>query len=169
MTEDMLLLNVTSWCHAVKWSQISPTQERRVKMMVIGHLQFDQRNRIFQLAKTEDEAMARFRNMSFSTLRLEDRHTADFKHWVEQQKIDPLSVITELTGQGYKVSCSWVDESNAFCLSIIGTENTKVNRDVVMTTWSDDLEEVICLAGFKHMVVCDSGEWPITNNDTRWG
>lgn len=113
--------------------------------------------------------MARFRGSEFSTLKLERADEKKFTEWVTKENPQPFSAITEMLGQGYKVSCSFVTDQNAFCFSIVGTDNSKINRNAVMTTWSDDLEEVILMAAYKHFVMCDGNEWPTRGEEQRWG
>jgi hypothetical protein len=113
--------------------------------------------------------MARFNGSVFSTLRLEPAQEKEFTAWVVSNHIEPLEMLQEFLGQGFKVSVSYVVDQNAFCLSVIGTEATKQHKGQVMTSWSDDLTEVILIAAFKHIIVCDNGAWPIAESGSRWG
>ena len=113
--------------------------------------------------------MARFNNSTFSTLRMSNQDEQQFTEFISSEKRTPVEWLQTLLGDGYKVSVSYVFDQNAFCLSVIGTDNTKQNKGVVMTTWSDDLEEVITMAAFKHFGMCQGGEWPTQANENRWG
>lgn len=124
---------------------------------------------IFQICPSEVYAMARFNQSTFSSLKLTRDQERDFQQWVTKNEITALSCLEQLTAVGFKISCSWVVDSNAFCFSIIGTDATKQHRNMVMTTWSDDLEEVICMGAYKHFVICDGEAWPEANSGERWG
>lgn len=113
--------------------------------------------------------MARFQQSTFANLTLSRDDEKKFTDWVTKERPTPEGVMSNLLADGFKVSVSWVTDSNAFCFSVIGTENTKQHRNMVMTTWSDDLAEVILLAAYKHYLVCGGGEWPSTNSGERWG
>lgn len=113
--------------------------------------------------------MARWQQSTFAALSLSRDDEKKFTAWVSQNKPTAEGTISELLGAGFKISISWVTDSNAFCMSVIGTDETKQHRSMVMTTWSDDLAEVIIMAGYKHFVVCGGGEWPAANKGERWG
>lgn len=121
------------------------------------------------LRKLGDIEMARFRNSTFASIRVTASQEAAFTEWVASSKEDGLAWFNIFTGDGFKVSVSWVFDQNAFCVSLIGTDNTKDHRDMVMTSWSDDLEEAIRLAAFKHYVLCEGKEWPSQETGKRWG
>lgn len=113
--------------------------------------------------------MARFSQSTFSSLKLEKSDEKKFTEWVSQTTPLPAAVILQFLGDGFKISCSWVADQNAFCFSVVGTENTKAHRNMVMTSWSDDFDEVVAIAAYKHYVMCDSGEWPTQDTSDRWG
>jgi hypothetical protein len=113
--------------------------------------------------------MARFNNSVFSTLRLGADDEKKVVQWIAAEGVTITGVLEKLLGDGFKISCSWVFDQSAFCFSIIGTDSTKDHKDMVMTTWSDDLEEVVLLAGYKHYVVCDGRAWPTDKAGARWG
>lgn len=113
--------------------------------------------------------MANFRNSVFSNLTITDEHKAAFDKWYSSDDVTALSCLTEIAGCGLKFSCSYVDDQNAFCFSLIGTKATKKHDGYVMTTWSDDLEEVIAMAAYKHFIICNGDEWPTNGNGNRWG
>jgi hypothetical protein len=52
---------------------------------------------------------------------------------------------------------------------VIGNPSTKENDKRVMSSWSDDFEEALFIAGFKHFVLFDGGRWIEENNSARWG
>jgi hypothetical protein len=121
------------------------------------------------LVTTESLFMAGYSTRTFANFTLTEDDARKFADWVQASSMQPLDALQEVIGQGYKVSVTWVMDSSAFCLSIIGTEDTKPNKNSIMTTWSDDLVEVMLLAAYKHLVLCDSGPWPTKENTRRWG
>lgn len=113
--------------------------------------------------------MARFGNMTFAAVSLTSDDEKQFTDWVTKQDPNPMECVAQLLGNGFKVSCSWVFDQNAFCFSIIGTEATKQHRDMVMTSWSDDLAEVIFIGYYKHYVLMNEETWPTQAEQQRWG
>lgn len=123
----------------------------------------------FRIVKTGVETMAGFGDFAFSNLRIEPEDTPAFEKWLADTAIHPLSVLEQFTGDGFKVSVSYVIDQNSFCVSIIGTKETKLHKNMGLSAWSDDLGEAMAIAWYKHYKLCDGGEWPIKNNGKRWG
>jgi hypothetical protein len=119
--------------------------------------------------ETEVATMAQFSRSVFATLTIGAEEKRAFDKWFSSDDVTALSALTELLGAGFKVSCSWVVEQNAFCFTVIGTDATKKHKGVIMTSWSDDLEEVICMGAYKHFVMCNGDEWPVAGDGNRWG
>lgn len=166
---DPLLLRLTIFCHELSPRTATMHHLRQFSATLYDYFGTATTHIIFQIASKEHEAMARFNSARFSILRLSSDDEKKFTAWVAKEAPTPMAIMQEITGSGFKVSVSWVFDQSAFCLSIIGTENTKKHKDCVMTTWSDDLEEVILLAGYKHLVVCGGEEWPMQESGPRWG
>jgi hypothetical protein len=116
-----------------------------------------------------EHTMARYRNSTFAALRLTAAQESDFTDWVAKEPLSVKDIVNQFTGDGFKVSVSWVFDQSSFCLSVIGTDETKDHRDMVMTSWSDDLDEVARIAAYKHYVLCEAKQWPSDDNTRRWG
>lgn len=143
------------------WRQISTNLEREFSA---HSTQF-----CFFVHEGRDTMAARFAQSVFATLTVSRDDEKQFTAWVSKEKPTTEGIMSHLLGEGFKISISWVVDNNAFCLSIIGTDNTRQHKNMVMTTWSDDLAEVILLAGYKHFVICGGGEWPSSGTTERWG
>jgi len=107
--------------------------------------------------------------MSFAALSLTSADEKKYRDWAVDNTSDAQSLINGFCSQGYKVSITWVVESNAFCVSVIGTEDCIANKRAILTSWSDDILEALSIAVYKHVVMCDSGDWPTQDNTQRWG
>jgi len=113
--------------------------------------------------------MASYGNKSFAQLSLNIQDKADFTKWAQTnpQPVDEL--IVELTGEGYKISITYVIDSQSFCVSLIGTDLCTVNKDMVMTAWAADPLEAMYLIAYKHIVKCNRDRWPSNDTGARWG
>lgn len=166
---DPHLLNITKTLHDAKRLDWRSNLARKITSVMYHITSADQTIFIFQITPSEVFAMARFNTATFASLRLDKSDERKFQSWVTAENIQPLVMLNEFFSAGFKVSISWVADQTAFCMSIIGTDSTRKHQGMVMTTWSDDLEEVILLSGYKHFVVCEGGEWPTQDNTQRWG
>lgn len=106
---------------------------------------------------------------TFASVRLDKADAKALEAWRAEHKLTGLDVVSQLMGDGYKVSATYIADKSSFCVSIIGTEFTKPNASSIMTAWSDDLEEAMIIGAYKHYVLCDGGSWPTQNNDQPWG
>jgi hypothetical protein len=123
----------------------------------------------FRIVKTGVEAMAGYGDFTFSTLRVEPEDTPAFEKWLEGNSANPLTVLEEFAGDGFKVSVTYVTDQNSFCVTVVGTKETKRHDKMGMSSWSDDLGEALSMAWYKHFVMCDGGEWPTKGHGKRWG
>jgi hypothetical protein len=166
---DMLYLNITTFLHDNKTRKIASTMIRKLSETFYTASNNRPMAVIFMIAPTEIHAMARFNQSTFASIVLTRDDEKKFTQWVTKENITSSSALQSLLGDGFKVSCSWVVDQNSFCFSVIGTDSTKNHKGMVMTTWSDDLDEVMCLAAYKHYAVCSGGEWPTQKDGQRWG
>lgn len=123
----------------------------------------------YRMVKTGEEIMAGFGDFTFSTLRLEGDEAATFEKWFEETVVNPLEVMQQFTGDGFKMSVSYIIDQNSFCVTIIGTKDTKKHEKQGMTSWSDDLGEALAMAWFKHYQLCAGDGWPTKDRGNRWG
>jgi hypothetical protein len=142
---------------------------RHIEWIVEKTLFYDRNNAIFQIVKTENEAMARMREMQFCVLNIDAKTEKQFTDWLSQCDLDIEQALLEILGTGLKISCSWIDDSDAFCFTMVGTDRTKDHQGKCLSTWSDDLAEVTYMAYFKHFVLCNGGPWPQNERGARWG
>nr|CRY96453.1 hypothetical protein [uncultured prokaryote] len=124
-----------------------------------------------QLVIHESEyIMARqFGNAVFSNLSLQAEDRDAFLKWSEKPETNLATCMMELLSAGFKISASWVTDQNSFCFTLVGTEATKNHKNMIMTSWSDDLEEAAQLATYKHFVMCGGEAWPTQGTGNRWG
>lgn len=163
------LLSISIFCQDNRRSLKDDHTARRVTMVFYRLVNLTRAEIWFDIAPMEEHAMARFRSSVFSSLTLGADDKKRFDAWLKDNDVSPLTVLENFAGNGFKMSVSYVIDQNAFCFSLIGTEATKLHEGMVMTSWSDDLSEVIFIAAFKHFVMCDGGEWPTRDNQARWG
>lgn len=110
-----------------------------------------------------------FRQKTFASVSLTRGDEDKFQEWRDSGNYNAVMAMQDFTGRGYKVSITWVVDSNAFCVSVIGTDDCSHNKDTILTSWSDDLEEAVMIAAYKHFEMCGDGSWPTNANGQRWG
>ena len=124
---------------------------------------------IFRVLPTSEDLKMAFSNATFASVRLDGSEEKKFADWAKNLNTPLPELLNQFLGRGYKLSVTWVSKSNAFCVSVIGTPESRVNDNVIMTSWSDDLEEAFLIAAYKHFEVCGDDVWPTTNSSQRWG
>lgn len=111
-----------------------------------------------------------FSGWQFADVRLTADDKKAFQVWCESTHPDILEIMRELFAQGYKVSASFSVSNEAFCVTITGTDDCKINKGISMTSWSDDLEEAYFIAAYKHFVVSKEKAWSLAEkNKKAWG
>lgn len=114
-------------------------------------------------------AMANYGNFKFSTLRIDQDETPAFEKWLETTEIDVHKIMTDFAGAGFKGSFSYVIDQNSFCVTIVGTKDTKKHQGLGLSSWSDNLAEAWAMCWYKHFVLCNGDEWPVVDRSARWG
>lgn len=114
--------------------------------------------------------MPTFSKWEFVEIRLQQTAAKDVEKYAQKHKNDPVSILEEITSYGYKVSISWVDDRNAYVVSVSGSDNSKNNNQTTVTSWSDSAMEALAMAGYKVVILTSGGDWKefVTAKD-NWG
>lgn len=107
-----------------------------------------------------------WQKFEFVEIRLAETEKADFK---AKYLKDPNHFLSELDGlakNGYKLSLSYDANGNSIIASLTCREPGDPNFNYVLTARSSDTWEALCLVLYKHMYMCDDGDW---QGDTREG
>lgn len=105
----------------------------------------------------------------FINVQLSEKDKPRLEAYAEHYNGDAVEMAYELTAQGYKLSISWIDDRNSFCVTVSGSKRTKFNKEHSMTSWSDDLTEACFMAGYKHEELAKKGDWEGLHVSTTWG
>lgn len=116
-----------------------------------------------------DDFMAK-QQPSFNLIeyRLSDSELERFEDWVTKSHPTPIIALTGLAEKDYKVSLTFVENSNAWCVTVTGKEDAKFNSKSSLTTWSEDPLEGLVMAFFKVTVIFEGGVWK-TRTESRRG
>lgn len=115
-----------------------------------------------------DAKMAR-QNADFSLIdyRLSDDELVAFDTWLAKQAADPTAILTELAAKSYKVSITFVESSDAWCVTITGKEDAKFNSKCSLTSWADEPLEALYMGAFKVLSIFDGGKWKTKQQSRR--
>lgn len=99
--------------------------------------------------------------------RLSDLELEQYEAWLEKHAPNPTNILTELAGKDYKTSFTFVENSEAWCVSVTGKEGAKFNEKSTLTTWSDEPMDALYMAAFKIFEVFSGGVWKTKNQSKR--
>lgn len=99
--------------------------------------------------------------------RMSDDELTAFDKWVKDKSVDPTAQLIELAGMSYKISLTYVENSEAWCISLTGREDAKFNSKTTLTTWADDPVEGIYMAAFKATQIFKGGKWQTKTQSKR--
>jgi hypothetical protein len=99
--------------------------------------------------------------------RLNDAELDAFDEWVNANKLTIPQIISEFASKSYKVSFTYVESSQAWCISITGQKDAKFNSGATLTTWGDDSMETLFMAYFKVSQVFEFGVWKTKTQSRR--
>lgn len=115
------------------------------------------------------ESLMAKKNLDFNLIdyRLSDLELAGFETWLEKEAPNPTNVLTELASKDYKVSFTFVENSEAWCVSVTGKEGAKFNEKTTLTSWSDEPMDALYMAAYKVFEVFSGGVWKTKNQSKR--
>jgi len=91
--------------------------------------------------------------------RLSDAELETFEAWLEREKPSFDEIMAELASHNYSAKLTYVENSEAWCISVTGTKDAKFNSSSTLTTWADTPSEGLAMAFFKVSEVFDWGKW----------
>lgn len=99
--------------------------------------------------------------------RLSDAELDSYEQWVAKKTPVFGALLSDFAERSYKVSFTFVESSNAWCVSITGKEDAKFNSKSTLTTWSDDAMDGLAMAYFKVFHVFEGGIWKTKEQSRR--
>lgn len=100
-------------------------------------------------------------------LQLEDKQA--FEKWVTKNPASVADLVTEVATNGYKLSITWVDNSNSFVVTASGRKDEGRNKKKSLPSWSDDVQEALYMTVYKILVIFEGGEWESDDMAQNWG
>lgn len=115
------------------------------------------------------EAKMARKNNDFNLIdyRLDDAQLEAFDKWAANKPPSFSAMMADFATADYKLSQSFVINSESWCVSITGKEDAKFNAKVTLTTWSDDVEEAIQMAYYKAFIIFEKGKWTSRDRANR--
>jgi len=98
-------------------------------------------------------------NFNLLDYRLSEAELGAYEAWLTKTKPTMPQCLSELAAMDIKISLTFVENSESWCVSITGKEGNKFNEKVTMTNWSDDVEDALYMACYKAVVVFERGKW----------
>lgn len=115
------------------------------------------------------EAKFRMAKPDFNLIdyRLSDPELDAFDAWTNEQKLTIPQILASFAEKAYKVSFTYVSNSQAWCVSVTGQKDAKFNSGATLTTWGDDSLETLYMAYFKVSQVFEFGVWKTKTQSRR--
>lgn len=107
----------------------------------------------------------------FADVTLGDAESDAFLSWMKSVKVDMPLQMQEMLQEGWKISLKADFENSCYICSLTMQEEDHINRDMVVTSRSDDHEEAFWLNVYKIMVMYPGQRLP-TRDDRKkknWG
>lgn len=166
---ELTLLNLTRFAQDNPRKMLEPESVWRFSSIFYSLFNQKLSRVMYRVAEESWEIMPSFNNVQFASISIPAGDEKKFQDWATKCQLNMSEALNWFLERGFKISCSYVVKQNAFCLSIIGTDDTPQHKRMIMTSWSDDLEEVFYIALYKHIEMCGEGVWPIQDTNQRWG
>lgn len=105
------------------------------------------------------EEMAKKFNTQFeqTNYRLDQAEIAQLPDYATKLGMTTEKMLEQICGDGYKVSMSYVFDSNAFVVTVTTTDNIEHTKNSFVTNWADNLFDAVLVAHYK-LYVCWNGQ-----------
>lgn len=107
-------------------------------------------------------------NWELVNVRLDETHTAALAEFVKALDGNATAALRLMIEDGYKVSVTYIEKNEAFCVTVSGASDGKRNASKSMSSFSDDLQEAIFMTAFKQQILFERGNWKANKKD-NWG
>lgn len=133
-----------------------------------GRQAFDQFFPELHIRIDQEDYMAK-QNSNFNLIeyRLTDEQIESFEAWLEREKLTVVQALNYCAEKRIKVSCTFSEKQESWCVSLTGQEENRFNAATTLTTWSDDALEAIFMAVYKASVVFGDGKWQTRKSSSR--
>lgn len=106
-------------------------------------------------------------NFNLIDYRLSDQELSEFEAWFEEKAPNPTECLMTLAEKSIKVSLTYVENSQAWCVSLTGQKDAKFNSGSTLTTWADEPLEGLYMAYYKALYVFNGGVWKTKTQSRR--
>lgn len=108
-------------------------------------------------------------NWQFVNISLSVADQKHFGEWFTDNETTILPTLSEINADGYKFSVSYDFENECFIAALSGNRNTNENNGCTITARSNEWIEAIGLVVYKHVVMCNTGDWQDYAKPANWG
>lgn len=107
----------------------------------------------------------------FINIRIDEAQKAEFHLWCEANPDEGWRILTDVLGQGMKVTLAYDNENECYILSFLGALVEGSTERYCVTSRTGTLGDVIALAGWKHEVLVAGryGDLRSTGRMNNWG
>lgn len=115
----------------------------------------------------EDKMAKQFSDFNLIDYRLSDAELDQFEEWLTKKAPSATDSLVYLAEKSYKVSLTYVENSQAWCVTVTGKEDAKFNAKSSLTTWGDEPMETLYMAVFKVAEIFGGGVWKTKTQSKR--
>ena len=105
----------------------------------------------------------------FADIKLSDADKDHFKMLSEEETTELTDCVATLLEGEYKITFTGDKRNDCVICSVTSRDPTDVNFGYVLTSRSSNWYEALLLSAFKHLYLCDGGNWPKEKRVTNWG
>ena len=99
--------------------------------------------------------------------RMNDEELEAFDSWLDREKPSFDEIMAELASHNYSAKLTFVENSEAWCISITGQKDAKFNSSATLTTWADTPSEGLAMAMYKVSEIFSWGKWKTKTQSRR--
>lgn len=110
-----------------------------------------------------------FKDWKFATVSISRQDLPKVEELAEVYENDLNQALDVLADDDVKLSMNYVEKRNSWCVTLTPKEDNKHNKEISMTSWSNNPIEALWIGLYKHIVICNRKEYPYDTNDSAFG
>lgn len=144
-------------------------RQQKITQRVVDHINTAAHHHLRGLNR-----MARYKSKidkgwKFANIRLDRDQRDEFTEWSTGIGDDVIEVVTTVLIEGYKLSAKFDGENETWIATLTGQDESPSNARTSMSARHSSLTKAITLLCYKHLIVCNGGDWSAQVTEEEWG
>lgn len=106
---------------------------------------------------------------TFVNITLTQADAKRFAEWFNEYETSLFTILGDVVSDTYKLSLSYDYDNVCYIATLSATKNSSDNEKSSLSARSAEATEALGLVIYKHVVMCEAGNWQEHSQPANWG